>query len=170
MEEWVVKWQYIAVIGLGWAVAQFIKAIGIVASRRAEVVDVKNLNKTTLARKFWRALWISGGMPSSHTSIVVSTALYIGLVNGFTSAIFGLALCFAVVVIYDAVNVRYAVGMNALTLNKVIKHGSMKVDTVKVVKGHTVAEAIGGFFVGVLVGFFAFWLFGGDFSSIFATL
>lgn len=169
MDGWVVKWQYILVIALGWGVAQFLKTFLIFVSKKNRE-GITDWDSRSLFKKFWKALWISGGMPSSHTSIVTSLTTYVGLKEGFSSAYFGVALCFMLVVIYDSLKVRYSVGRQALTLNKVLKQGNFRIDPVKVVEGHTGHEVLGGFIVGLLVAFFTFWLFGGDIIAVFKDI
>jgi acid phosphatase family membrane protein YuiD len=59
----------------------------------------------------------SGGMPSSHTSFVTALATSVGKLNGWDSSSFAIALCFALVVMYDAAGVRRAAGNQAKVLN-----------------------------------------------------
>lgn len=59
----------------------------------------------------------SGGMPSSHSALVVSLTIGMARVEGFSSPIFALTLAFAAVVMYDAMGVRRAAGEQAKTLN-----------------------------------------------------
>ncbi len=54
----------------------------------------------------------SGGFPSSHTSTVTSLSLAVGIVEGFDSTLFAVTTIFSIIVIYDAVNVRYYAGKN----------------------------------------------------------
>ena len=51
-----------------------------------------------------------GGFPSSHTSTVSALSLAVGLVEGFESTLFAVTCIFSLIVIYDAVNVRYYAG------------------------------------------------------------
>ena len=53
----------------------------------------------------WERMTGSGGMPSSHSSTVVALATAAGISYGVDSAIFAVALVFAVVVMYDATGV-----------------------------------------------------------------
>ena len=53
----------------------------------------------------WERMTGSGGMPSSHSSTVVSLAVAIGVSYGVDSTLFALALIFAIVVMYDATGV-----------------------------------------------------------------
>ena len=66
------------------------------------------------------AMFASGGMPSSHTSFVVSMATQVGLVEGFGSTYFALATCFCLIVMYDAAGVRHAVGLQARMINLLV--------------------------------------------------
>ena len=70
-------------------------------------------------RKFnFKRLLGAGGMPSSHSAVVCSLATLIGRDQGFDSAIFGLSVIMALVVMYDAAGVRRAAGKQAKILNK----------------------------------------------------
>ena len=62
----------------------------------------------------------AGGMPSSHSAVVTSLATMIGKSEGINSPIFGLAIIFAFVVMYDATGVRRAAGKQAKILNKIV--------------------------------------------------
>lgn len=62
----------------------------------------------------------SGGMPSSHSALVCSLAMSVGRTEGFSSSVFALCVCFAAVVMYDAMGVRRAAGEQAKVLNKMI--------------------------------------------------
>lgn len=60
----------------------------------------------------------AGGMPSSHSSLVVSVAIYTLRSQGFSSPAFALSMILAGVVIYDAMSVRYNAGLHAKELNR----------------------------------------------------
>ena len=89
--------------------AQFIK----IFTGKEKRIDIKRI--TT-----------SGGMPSSHTSFVTSLATVVGLVDGFHSTNFAIAVVFAAIVMYDAAGVRRAVGKQATILNRCWKTFSME--------------------------------------------
>lgn len=74
---------------------------------------------TTKKFNFKRILG-AGGMPSSHSAVVTSIATLIGKYQGVDTAIFGLALMFAFVVMYDACGVRRAAGKQAKVLNEIV--------------------------------------------------
>jgi len=65
------------------------------------------------------ALW-SGWMPSSHSAVVVSLATAIALKNGVWSDLFAIAIVFTVIILYDAINVRFEAWLHAVALNKYI--------------------------------------------------
>ena len=60
----------------------------------------------------------AGGMPSSHSSLVVSVAIYTLRSQGVSSPSFALAMILAGVVIYDAMSVLYNAGLHAKELNR----------------------------------------------------
>ena len=49
-----------------------------------------------------KRFWGAGGMPSSHSAVVVSLATLIGKYQGVDSPIFALAVIVAFIVMYDA--------------------------------------------------------------------
>lgn len=101
----------------------------------------------------------AGGMPSSHTAIVVSLATLIGKYEGVDTAIFALSLIFSFVVMYDAAGVRRAAGKQAKLLNKIVETpglSSVQVQEKLVeVLGHTPIQVIVGAIIGVIVGIIA---------------
>ena len=101
-------------------------------------------------------LWRTGGMPSSHSALVISIVTAIGFSDGPGSDIFVLALAFALVVIRDALGVRRAAGMQATALNILGRQASRKLKIpfkpVKEVHGHTVPQVIVGSFMGFFIG------------------
>ena len=97
----------------------------------------------------------SGGMPSGHTASFTAVTMTIGYVSGFTSTIFALAVCNTLIIIYDAINVRHSVGEHGEVLNKIIadknKTEGSKIKKLRVVEGHTAAEAAVGFILGISI-------------------
>lgn len=127
---------------LGWLLAQTGKLIGdIIANKRAltfgEVMDC-----------FVR----SGGMPSGHTASFLGLTTFLGMKYGFGSGLFVLALCTTIIVIYDAVNVRYAVGEQGKVINLMAENSAANAHKVKVVEGHTVPQVVVGAVIGICVG------------------
>ncbi|MDE7399353.1 MAG: divergent PAP2 family protein [Oscillospiraceae bacterium] len=60
----------------------------------------------------------AGGMPSSHSALVVSVAIYTLRSQGFASPYFAFSMILAGIVIYDAMSVRYNAGLHAKELNR----------------------------------------------------
>lgn len=131
-------YKFIISIFAGWLVAQLIKSI-------INVSKAKNLSPAEL-------LFRSGNMPSSHASTILSITTLIGWQETIYSPIFGLALAISLIVIYDAVKSRKAVGDQAEAINKLLKESNSKQSSVKVISGHTVLEMICGVILGVIVG------------------
>jgi acid phosphatase family membrane protein YuiD len=101
----------------------------------------------------FRALVTTGGMPSSHTALVVALTTTVGLIEGFSSTMFDVSLVFASIVMYDAAGVRQAAGRQARVLNQIVAdlQGSLEVkpERLKELLGHTPLEVIGGAILGV---------------------
>ena len=59
----------------------------------------------------------TGGMPSSHSSLVTASSSALGWKLGFNDPIFALSVALALVVMYDASGIRKAAGLNAEQTN-----------------------------------------------------
>lgn len=95
----------------------------------------------------------TGGMPSSHTSLVMALAFSIGKYNGFDSPLFAVALIFSFVVMYDAAGIRRAAGKQAEIINMlIIKHEVPDMEKLKELLGHTPLEVFVGGILGIAVG------------------
>ena len=104
-----------------------------------------------------KSLGRSGGMPSGHSSSFSALSTFLGLSEGFGSIPFAIALSMTVIIIYDAVNVRRAVGKHGKLLNEIaISDGNDKTNPQKLVEGHTVFQALIGILIGVLIGILTF--------------
>lgn len=110
---------------------------------------------TTKKFNFKRILG-AGGMPSSHSAVVVSLATLVGKYEGVDSATFALAVIFSFIVMYDAAGVRRAAGKQAKLLNKMIETpglSSLEVhERLVEVLGHTPIQVLVGALVGVMAG------------------
>ncbi|KAH9614613.1 hypothetical protein KSS87_003470 [Heliosperma pusillum] len=67
-----------------------------------------------------KPIFQAGGFPSTHSSAVVATATCLALERGFSDSIFGMAVVYAGLTMYDAQGVRREVGIHAKTLNKLL--------------------------------------------------
>ena len=108
-------------------------------------------------KKFnFKRLMQAGGMPSSHSGVVVSLTTMIGKNIGINSPLFAVALIFSFIVMYDAAGVRRAAGKQAKLLNKIVETPgltSLQVSERLVeVLGHTPVQVIVGAIIGIVVG------------------
>jgi hypothetical protein len=132
---------YVLIAGLiAWGIAQIIKV-------PIEFLQTHRWN--------W-ALWIqAGGMPSSHTALLVGVTHAIGLSVGFDSALFALGFAMCMIVIYDATGIRRQAGLHAEKINAMINDLAaghpLKQDQLVEVLGHTPREALAGFLLGLVV-------------------
>ena len=133
------SYRYIIAIVVAWLIANLIK-ICLLA------IKTKHLN----------LLPGPGNMPSGHSAIVVSILTMIGMTEGITSTMFGLALAVAVIIMYDATHVRLATGKQAEVIDKIIKKAKLDIKPPKIVRGHTYAEVLVGAMIGFLVSYIVF--------------
>ncbi|MBP7690340.1 MAG: divergent PAP2 family protein [Anaerolineales bacterium] len=101
----------------------------------------------------WGLLISAGGMPSSHSALVIGTTIAIGLQDGFQTPIFAIAWVLSMVVIYDATGVRRQAGDHARILNLMIDElftgHPLAEKELKERLGHTPREVLGGVALGV---------------------
>lgn len=130
---------------LAWFLAQLIKVIlELVLLRR---FDVKRFVS-------------SGGMPSSHSALVVAAATAIGRFYGFDGPAFALAAVLSAVVMYDACNVRRSAGDTARLVNQLLEHVEKLTaedfaDDLKIIMGHTPLQVAAGALLGLGIGLLA---------------
>lgn len=97
----------------------------------------------------------SGGMPSSHSSFVMGLSTTVGLIEGWDSPSYAIALVFSLIVMYDASGVRRSVGKQAMILNHMItefyKTHQIKEEKLKELVGHTPFEVFAGALLGILL-------------------
>ena len=111
-----------------------------------------------------RLFTTTGGMPSSHAAGVLGLSTVVGLLCGFSSIEFAMALGYALVVMYDAAGVRRAAGKQAACLNKIImdiykqelKEAGGKL---KELLGHTPMQVLVGALFGVIYAYYMHQLF-----------
>lgn len=127
---------------IGWFVAQLGKLIGDLIRNKGRMG----------AREVFDCFFRSGGMPSGHTASFTGLTTFLMCEFGIFAPISVLSLCMAIIVVYDAVNVRYAVGEQGKLLNVMIMDRNYKKKKVKVIEGHTVPQAIVGGILGLGIG------------------
>ena len=98
------------------------------------------------------ALW-SWWMPSAHTAVTVSLTTALWLKYGIDNDLFVVALAFTVIIIYDAINVRYEAGLHAWALNKHIWERKFRESL-----GHLPSEAFAWSIVWILVAIALYYL------------
>ena len=101
----------------------------------------------------------TGGMPSSHSSGVVSLSTAVGLVAGFDSISFAISMGYAFVVMQDAAGLRRASGKMAACLNRIMddfyKHEVQSVGgKLKELLGHTPIQVFAGAVLGVFYAYY----------------
>lgn len=103
----------------------------------------------------WAMLLAAGGMPSSHSALMVGASMAIGLHDGFDSALFALGVSITMIVIYDAAGVRRQAGMHAERINvlfeELLRGHIWSEEELREVLGHTPLEVTGGILLGIIV-------------------
>ena len=126
---------------VAWLVAQVAKVV--IAS-----VRMRRLNLRVLADP--------GGMPSSHSAIVMGLTATIGKHLGVATAPFAIALIFSFVVMYDAAGVRRAAGRQAAVLNRLVQDlvhmRGVQETELRELLGHTPVEVLVGAVLGIAIG------------------
>lgn len=101
----------------------------------------------------------TGGMPSAHSAGVSGLAVAVGIERGFHTAIFAVALMFALVTMFDAQGVRRAAGKQAMALNRIFNElyvkGQVSQEPLRELIGHTPVEVIAGAVLGCAVAVFS---------------
>ncbi|TMB47846.1 MAG: divergent PAP2 family protein [Chloroflexi bacterium] len=126
---------------VAWTVAQAAKVI-------LTSVRERGLNLRVLAH--------TGGMPSSHSAIVMGLTASVGKYSGVSSAAFAIALIFSFVVMYDAAGLRRAAGKQAEVLNRLVEDlmhmRGVEEQKLRELLGHTPVEVLVGAVFGLAVG------------------
>lgn len=129
----------------GWFVAQILKTIIYMI-----------LNKKFVAER----LVGDGGMPSCHSATVSALATASCLRNGPGSPEFAISLILAIIVMHDAMGVRWETGIQAKVLNDILetfeKMGRSELsaqDKLKEFVGHTPLQVIMGALLGIAIAF-----------------
>ena len=127
---------------LGWMMAQFLKLFtGLLTERKFSL----------------KLMFSNGGMPSSHSATVMALCSACAVKEGFASPYFAISVVLAVIVMNDALGVRYETGEQAKILNKITKElfsgSSAEINTgLKELVGHTPFQVFMGAVLGIVVG------------------
>lgn len=133
--------KYLLAPAVAWTIAQAAKVI--ITSIRQRRLNLRVLAET-------------GGMPSSHSAIVMALTAAVGKYSGLSSPEFAIALIFSVVVMYDAAGLRRAAGRQAAVLNRLVDDlmhmRGVEEQKLRELLGHTPVEVLVGAALGVAVG------------------
>ncbi|MDR0601755.1 MAG: divergent PAP2 family protein [Treponema sp.] len=128
-----------------WFMAQLIKTAVVLLGGR----------KRSLRELLETIIWRSGGMPSSHSSMVAAIATAVAFRDGLRSDLFVVSLFFAFIVMRDAMGVRRSSGLQGRTLNnlgrQLAERDGVEFHPVKEIHGHTPLEVIIGALMGVFI-------------------
>jgi len=123
---------------IAWAIAQLSKTV-------YELIRYRELRLSRLVS--------AGGMPSSHSALVMGLATATGRIAGLESASFAITLVLAVIVMYDAAGVRRAVSIQARILNQMIDEAfqgkPFAEKRLRELIGHTPTQVIVGGLLGI---------------------
>jgi acid phosphatase family membrane protein YuiD len=130
----------------GWVGAQLIKT----------ALKIKNKG----LKSAFEISFNSGGMPSGHTAGVIGALTFLIMTEGIYSPLTQFAAGISLIVIYDAINVRFAVGEQGKILAEFASKIGYTGKLPRIVKGHTIPQVIVGGILGVLVGLATYyWIF-----------
>ena len=85
-------------------------------------------------------------MPSVHSSVVVALATAVAIKHGIWSDYFAVSMAFTVIIIYDAINVRFEAWQHAIAINKFIWEKKFKESL-----WHLPSEAFAWSIMGIIV-------------------
>lgn len=139
MRQWLSSYAYFVIPIFSWIMAQVAK------------IFIKGFTEKDWD---WRYIYRSGGMPSAHTTVIVSLCTVLAYRLGTQSPEFGIACILAAIVMYDAMNVRHAVGEHSRALRQIVPK-VLKGKPAKMIihqsNGHTPAEVAVGLIIGIVV-------------------
>ena len=126
-----------------------VPAIAFVVSVFIKWITIKVTSwKLDFTKTFW-----SWGMPSSHSALIVSLATAIALKNWIDSDYFAIVLSLALIIIYDAVNIRYEAWLHAKAINQYLWEKKFNESL-----WHLPSEALVGSIIWVLVALLLYYI------------
>lgn len=134
---------------VAWLVAQIIKIFtGVYRDRHVNIFVL---------------LFSTGGMPSSHSASVLGLTTAAAMKYGVGSAVFAICAILSIIVIIDAMGVRYETGKQSKMLNKIVKEMFTDSENAEVhfkeFIGHTPLQVFMGVLLGIAVGVAMFFVF-----------
>jgi uncharacterized protein len=125
-----------------WAIAQITKTV---------IVMVKGKGFKP------RYLFTSGGMPSAHSAMVSALVTYVAVLSGTGSVAFAISAIFALIVMYDATDVRHSVGRQSAVINRIVEEIKLRRPMTELrsdlreLVGHTPFQVFAGAALGIAV-------------------
>jgi acid phosphatase family membrane protein YuiD len=143
---------------VSWLTGNHILNVSILSFATAQVLKVI-LTLIQYRRFDATRIFGSGGMPSAHSATVCSLTVSVARVNGTTSSLFAVATILAIIVMYDATNVRRAAGDQAKVINYMMEHWNdvspeLFKRNLKELLGHSPMQVFCGAVLGVVMGLF----------------
>ena len=139
--EFIQEYKYIVIPFWVWFGIELFKVI-------YDLVTTKKFN--------FKRILQAGGMPSSHSAVVIALRTMMGKDVGIQSPLFGVSVIFSFVVMYDAAGIRRAAGKQAKLLNKIVETpgltGVQVSERLVEVLGHTPFQVLVGALIGLIVG------------------
>ncbi len=136
-EKLISNYTFVSIV-LAWFVAQFTKGI-------RGIFKEKSI-------KGFRRIIANGGMPSSHASCVCALCTTCIILYGVSSFQFAFSFLLALIVMNDALGVRYETGKHSKVLKKLIKEDDIDLDVkLKVAIGHTPLQVVLGAVLGITI-------------------
>ena len=127
---------------------------GLMAWALAQIIKIP-LDFLRTRRWNWALLLTTGGMLSSHSALMTSITLAIGLYYGFDHPTFALGVAITMIVTYDAAGVRQQAGIHAQRINllfdELLRGHPINESDLREVIGHTPLEVVGGILLGLVV-------------------
>ena len=116
-------------------------AVGVLAAFIAQLIKFIIFTIKTRRVNF-KIFTTTGGMPSSHSAGVMGLSTAVGIIEGWDSIAFAVAIGYALITMYDAAGVRRAAGKTAACLNRMMddfyKHDVQAIGgKLKELLGHT---------------------------------
>jgi acid phosphatase family membrane protein YuiD len=97
-------------------------------------------------------LFVTGGMPSSHSALVVALVVSIFMTEG-VSTVFVLAAVLAAITIRDAMGVRRTAGEEGRIIHEILKRLRLKIPEYHYALGHKPEEVLVGCVIGAVTAF-----------------
>lgn len=129
---------------------------GVIAQALKVVIELARTRRFNILR-----ILDNGGMPSSHTALVTTLTVGVGVFAGVDSSLFSVTLVFSLYFVFEAAGLRQEVGKQARVLNDLVDElrATHHIDRsrLKELVGHTWGEVFGGLVLGLLLAYLFYW-------------